>query len=48
MSVIYLREQDGELLEIYGHHNRNDGVEVGEVVDEVERLVQLYAGHSWQ
>ena len=46
MSVKYARIKDGELLTVSAGIKDRDDVQVGEVVQEIQRLVALYAEHE--
>ena len=46
MSVKYARIKDGELLTVAADIKDRADMEVGKVVQEIQRLVALYAGHE--
>ena len=46
MSVIYARIKDRDLLTVAAGIKDRDDVLVGKVVQAIQRLVALYAGHE--
>jgi len=46
MTIQYAQIKNGELLSISVYNNGRDDVEVGEMVNELQRLVEMYAGHE--